>query len=635
MPAHSIWSGRLAAFLGLEPASVTDDRLRPLVPLLQHALTGSRLAQVELALGWRLPRIGRRVDAVIATDRAVLAILFRPGAAFTAAHRRDAEDAALDLADFHEASRALPILPIVLIPNGALVRQQFPLPLAGASPVLEASRLSLPSLLRQIARFPDLGPAPPWSTAAYRPVPGLIDAARCLYARHDIPSLLDATAGKGGLARTRTAIRQALASATGHTIVFVTGAPGAGKTLCGLDLAFGAPDAAFLTGNPTLIHVLREALVRDAAARGLDRRAAERRVAAVIQALPRFRDHFAASDRAPSDRLIVIDEAQRCWERTHAIGKTRNRAVALQDSEPGHLLDIVARRPGACIVCLIGGGQEIHDGEGGLAAWGAALASRNEWTVWAPASALTAPSRERLPTLPNLHLADDLHLANPVRPIRAPASAQWVDAVLADAPDRAAKIAAGFTLTRSLAAARAAVRPPGRPEGSRTAGLLASSTARRLRAEGLGAVLPHQDDAAVARWFLDRWPDIRSGDALETVATEFAVQGLELDRAIVCWDADLIRDQSRWLARRFRATAWTRASAQAHANRINAYRVLLTRARHGTIIWVPRGDPNDPTRDPSRYDAIADYLRRCGATPLDAAPGTAEDAPALPELNLS
>jgi hypothetical protein len=183
---------------------------------------------------------------------------------------------------------------------------------------------------------------------------------------------------------------------------------------------------------------------------------------------------------------------------------------------------------------------------------------------------------------------------------------------------------APFQLTRSLNDLRNVLRC----RGTRQSGLLASSQARRLRAEGLGSVLPHQDEDAVAHWFLSRWPDIRSADALEVVATEFCVQGLELDHAGVCWDADLVRtiDATAWQVRSLRGSAWTVARrAEAVSNRLNAYRVLLTRARFGTVIWVPYGDGRDRTRDPARYQAVAEYLLACGAVPLDAAPPPAED----------
>jgi len=156
--------------------------------------------------------------------------------------------------------------------------------------------------------------------------------------------------------------------------------------------------------------------------------------------------------------------------------------------------------------------------------------------------------------------------------------------------------------------------------GQRRAGLLASAGGKRLRAEGLGAELPHMDAKAVAHWFLDRFPaDVRASDALEVVATEFSCQGLELDFSGLCWDGDLIREPGRsaWRVRSFRGTAWQRtANAEAVANQINTYRVLLTRARYDTVIFVPMGDPADRTRDPGVYDDIACFLKACGARDL-------------------
>ena len=193
-----------------------------------------------------------------------------------------------------------------------------------------------------------------------------------------------------------------------------------------------------------------------------------------------------------------------------------------------------------------------------------------------------------------------------------------------------------FHLTRDLSATRTWLRTSAR--GLRRAGLLASSGARRLRAEGLGAELPHMDASAVAHWFLDRYPDdVRASDALETVATEFSAQGLELDYVGLCWDGDLVREPGReaWRVRQFRGTRWQYpAGAEAIANQLNTYRVLLTRARYDTVIFVPRGDATDRTRDPAVLDAIALFLESCGvrrgaggvAAP---APGAAVAGPVL------
>jgi len=615
------------------------------VGLLQDALAripGTQ--QWATVLDYRLLRLGRRVDAVVITPGAILVFRIAMEAnRFSAADRKAIEDSALDLADFHAGCRRMPVLPILVVPNGDHPQRARPLPILGTASVVETTRLLLPGLLLEIAvGFPAVpGAAPPsaWRAAPYRPVPALVEAACLLYARHDVTALTLAQAGRGGLARTAAAVADAVGQARAeglHLAVFVTGDPGAGKTLCGLDLAFAGHGAAFLTGNPTLVHVLREALVRDAVRRGMGRRAAQQRTEGVIQALPRFRDHHVQEAGPPPERILIIDEAQRCWTASHAISKTRGRPVPLATSEPGHLLDIMARHQDwSVVVCLLGGGQEIHAGEGGIAEWGRALAERPNWHAVAPTDAKEAADlRQRLAAAPSIAWDDRLHLGEVVRSVNAPSAAAWVEAVLSDRPNRASEIAktaggAPFRLTRSLDAMRAALRSRGR----RQSGLLASSQARRLRAEGLGSVLPHQDEDAVARWFLDRWPDIRSADALEVVATEFGVQGLELDQAGVCWDGDLVRTVggAEWQARSLRGSAWIIARRmEAVSNRLNAYRVLLTRARFTTVIWVPRGDVRDPTRLPARYDAVAEYLLECGIIPLDDTPPPAEAA-AMPE----
>ena len=335
----------------------------------------------------------------------------------------------------------------------------------------------------------------------------------------------------------------------------------------------------------------------------------------------------------PAERIVVIDEAQRCWSTDWAVGRTRDKPVPLTRSEPAHLLEAMARHDGFCaVVCLVGGGQEIHTGEGGLAEWGDTLrqaaAAGVEWQVHAAPDLLnTTDRRQQLGPLPNLQTADALHLNVPLRQIRSTAAAGWVDQVLAgDATAAAATAHADgdlpFLLTRDAAAMRLWLRTQAR--GLRRAGLLASSGAARLRAEGFGAELPHMDASAVAHWFLDRFPDdIRASDALELVATEFSCQGLELDYVGLCWDADLIREPGRadWRVRNFRGTDWQiPRQPEAIANQINTYRVLLTRARYETVIFVPLGQHGDRTRQPAIYDATADFLIGCGARPLTLGP---------------
>ena len=610
---------------------------------LRVALTAwPEAANWHLVLEYAMRRLGRRIDAVLATPRAILVLEFKADAtAFTPADRRQVEDYALDLQDFHAASRGQVIIPILVATRAQPREPTWPLAIGGAAAVLDASAETLPALLRDLwARLPPAAiPAaaidvPAWTAAPYRPVPGIIEAARTLYARNSVAEIADAGAEAHNLRETTHAILAACLTAQTqhrHIVIFVTGTPGAGKTLCGLNVVFGAAHqdsvrqahATFLTGNPTLVHVLREALVRDAVASGMELRAARHRIRAAIQALPHFRDQYVATPaEIPSDRIAVVDEAQRSWSRDHAIRSSADRPVRLTDSEPGHLLDIMARHVDwAVMLCLIGNGQEIHTGEGGLAEWGAALAARPLWTIHAPPAAVgkNPDPRQRLPNLPGrITLNPMLHLDIPMRSIRNPAAAAWADAVLRGDAKTAQTLAAPgdlpFAITRDLATLRTALRAEAR--GNRRAGLVGSSGAKRLRADGLGVEVAHMDPNAVARWFLDRWPeDVRASDALETMATEFACQGLELDAVGLCWGGDLVRLGATWQTRDFRGTAWQIVRApDRRANRLNTYRVLLTRARYRTIIWVPRGNANDRTRPPAEFDAIADYLRACGAT---------------------
>ena len=476
-------------------------------------------------------------------------------------------------------------------------------------------------------------------------MPTIVDAACMLYAKHGVADIRAARADAGNLRATSDAILAEIEQARNagkRLAVFVTGIPGAGKTLCGLNTVFGGEDAGrgtYLTGNPTLVHVLREALTRDAVACGAKRGDASRRTLSAIQALPKFRDHYVQDPtHTPSERIIVVDEAQRCWSAAWAIAKTRDKAVRLTQSEPAHLLEAMARHEGFCaLVCLVGGGQEIHAGEGGLAEWGTALRHNQQdgigWSVRvAPDMAGAADPRQRLGELGDVETVAALHLAVPLRQIRSTAVAAWVDLVLAGDANAALATAkeAGdlpFLLTRDPVAMRYWLRVHAR--GLRRAGLLASSGAARLRSEGFGAELPHMDASAVAHWFLDRFPDdVRASDALEVVATEFSCQGLELDYVGLCWDADLIRQAGRtdWLVRAFRGTDWQiPRQPEMISNQINTYRVLMTRARYDTVIFVPEGAAGDRTREPAIYDAIADFLLACGARPLghSLAPGDA------------
>jgi hypothetical protein len=617
----------------------------------------SALAALPEAVGWwvlleyPMLRLGERPDVILLAEHAIFVLEIKADkTAHTPEDRRQVEDYAIDLHDFHAGSRAHPVVPILIAERALAASSSMQLML---SPMvlqpLDATPETLPALLRdlslQAARVAPPLDAKAWLHAEYCPVPTIVDAACMLYAKHNVADIRIARADAINLRATSDAILAEVerARTSGKRLVlFVTGIPGAGKTLCGLNTVFGGEDAGrgtYLTGNPTLVHVLREALTRDAVDCGSKRSDAKRKMVGVIQALPKFRDQYVQHpEHRPSECIIVVDEAQRCWSASWGIAKTRDKAVRLKQSEPAHLLEAMARHDGFCaVICLVGGGQEIHAGEGGLAEWGNALrqAASNgiEWSVRvAPDVAEGTDPRQQLGKLTDMQHIAALHLAVPLRQVRSTAAAAWVDQVLVGDRKGACAIALEsgelpFFLTRDAAAMRHWLRAHAR--GFRRAGLLASSGGARLRAEGFGAELPHMDATAVAHWFLDRFPDdVRASGALEVVATEFSCQGLELDYVGLCWDGDLIRESGRtdWRVRSFRGTDWqVPRQSEMISNQINTYRVLMTRARYETVIFVPRGAEGDRTREPAIYDGIANFLLECGVRRLSHCARRADD----------
>lgn len=606
------------------------------IEILRHATMGLP-GDWRLLLEYPLLRLGRRLDAVLVTDRAIFVLEFKIGAkTFDQAAKIQVEDYALDLQDFHAASAHVPIIPLLVASDAMPVTTVWPLFLEGVcSHVFQASATTLGPVLQGLASeisFRGLD-VERWEHAPYRPVPTIIEAATMLYAKHDVEDIRNSRADIGNLTRTTEVILSVIKQAKRerkHAIVFVTGIPGAGKTLCGLNAVFGADTgAAFLTGNLPLVHVLREALARDAAHDGGSMRQARQKTESAVQGLTGFvRDNV---DRAapPHEHVVVFDEAQRAWD-----GAYGARKFGLNDSEAALFLDILRKHDDyAVVIALVGNGQEINTGEAGLGEWGRALSARPDWLVWAAPDVLdTTDPRQRLFATGSDRIVfdDALHLDVAVRQIRSAAAAPWVDAVLRG--DRAeamlhAREGLNFYVTRSLEGMRAALRAKAR--GKRRAGLVCSTGARRLVADGIWPDFPHLDSHAIANWFLNSWPDVRASDALEIPATQFACQGLELDYVGLCWGGDLLW-QGGWRVRRFIGKTWQNPTGRdARDFRLNTYRVLLTRARYDTVIWVPRGDLKDATRAPEPLDATAAFLLECGATPLPDFVGEAEEKEAL------
>lgn len=635
-----------AGFRSLEADQVSawEAQIATLRSFAREALSSQPDANSwHLALEYEIPRREKRTDAILLTPNAIVVLEFKIGArTFERGALWQAQDYRLDLADFQEASRNVPIEAVLIATDATS------LPVASArdpsTGVWRANRTSLSEVVGAIrANVPRMtgGRIDPqaWVRAGYRPTPTIVEAARRVFAGHDVRELSHAYADN--LSTTTGIIQRVIAGArrtNRRVICFVTGVPGAGKTLAGLTAMQDARMdqeheclAAFMSGNGPLVKVLREALVRDRIAKGASRVESAREVELLVQNVHRFIETYGVRnpEAVPPEHVIAFDEAQRAW---HS-GKLGKRHKDVAKSEPELVLEIMRRPPGwSVVVALVGGGQEIHDGEAGLEEWGNALqSSRGDWeTVVSPdvlrggssvaghrLFAVDPPAGIRVQSEPAMHLSVS------VRSPRAQRLADWVNCVMSLDAVQAREIlqsGGGFrlTLTRDLETARQWLRSVA--TGSLRSGLLTSSGALRSRAHGLETDANFRKGYPFVRWFLDDRDDYRSSHYLEVPATDFECQGLELDYAGVCWGDDLTVSASNrdWTYLAMRGAMWKNiGDARKRQYLINKYRVLLTRAREGMVIWVPKGNENDATRESDRLDRTAHLLEAAGATLLE------------------
>ncbi|MBX3737266.1 MAG: DUF2075 domain-containing protein [Candidatus Didemnitutus sp.] len=592
---------------------------------------------------FHVPRMGNRIDVVLVIGAVVFVIEFKVGEKmFARSAVEQVWDYALDLKNFHEGSHQVAIVPILIataandsgtsVPSCDQDRVYRPIKV---NPL--EFRKTLDAVVGQIS-----GPAlaaTTWENAPYKPTPTIVEAARALYAHHQVEALNCFDAGRQNLGRTAKRIEAIIDEARTKkkkAICFVTGVPGAGKTLVGLNTATqhrreGEPThAVLLSGNAPLVAVLRAALTRDEKARlkaaGKKRPKGSDPVKQFIQNVHHFRDEAGKHDGPPADHVVVFDEAQRAWNqaKTADFMKRKKGRPDFQHSESEYLLSYVDRHQDwAVVVCLVGGGQEIHTGEAGIGAWlDAVNRSFSHWEMHISskltdseysATGIIDAVRESA----RVHFSDELHLAVSMRSFRAEHVSAFVKALL-DCEQDIARLALArlkrypIAVTRNLALAKSWVRQ--RARGSERYGLIASSRAQRLK--------PHAIDVRVktdpVHWFLDGKDDTRSSYYLEDAATEFQVQGLEVDWAIVSWDGDFRFKIPDWSYHDFRGAKWQNVKKPDNRNYLkNAYRVLLTRARQGMVIFVPEGDSADPTCAPEYYDATFQYLRDVGVPVLD------------------
>jgi len=613
------------------------------VEILQAELRGLSGA---LFLEFVIPRMGRRIDAVLLIGPVLFVVEFKVGEkSFDRASVDQVWDYALDLKNFHEASHSVSIVPILFATaaddSGSItldadkdgVYRPIQVPRG-------AFREAISFVLREISGS-DVN-ARLWASGSYRPTPTIVEAARTLYAEHSVEAITRFDAGAKNLRETSMRVEQLVDEARSKRrkiICFVTGVPGAGKTLVGLNVATRRRNkedethAVFLSGNGPLVAVLSEALTRDEFERSKGRGEKVRKgqiresVKAFIQNVHHFRDDALIDAGPPAEHVVIFDEAQRAWnlKQTAAFMRRKKGRSGFNQSEPEFLISCMDRRDDwAVIVCLVGGGQEINVGEAGIDAWLDAVNSKfPHWHMYI-SSRLTdseyAAGRalDVIRQRPDAHVDDGLHLAVSMRSFRAENVSSFVKSLLdcdaANARQTLEKISAKYPIavTRDLTLAKQWIRT--RARGSERYGLVASSKAQRLK--------PHAIDIRVdvdpVHWFLNGRDDTRSSFYLEDAATEFQVQGLELDWACVNWDGDLRFDGAGWKFHDFRGTSWNNIHVPENREYLrNAYRVLLTRARQGMVIFVPPGDKSDPTRLPAYYDSTFNYLSNLGIPILE------------------
>ena len=613
--------------------------------VLQVALPLQRsIEQWTILLEFPIPRKEKRIDVVLLIGNSICILELK-----SSDHGREsllqAEEYALLLHYFHAPSNRRKIVTFVVTPTIHVrtrsVQMFLPIIEAPAYWISPAEAVDWSSLgdrllaLQQTSDLPEIDPGE-WDHGEYHPVPGIIEAARSLESGLSIREIAHSSAARHDVDQLTDFVHSLIERARNEqtfSICFITGVPGSGKTLVGLNLAFSARPGRepihFMSGTGPLVMVLQSVLARHHQEReGAKALTSKIYAKTLLENVHVFARHYSdeAPAATPSNHVIIFDEAQRAWNKAQNLSKFKRPY-----SEPEMLLSIMQRHDDwAVVIALVGGGQEINNGEAGIGEWGRALAaSSKRWTVYASPEALQGGATVAGSTLfppgstsrLEVHEAPQLHLDVSVRSLRADAYSAWVNhVVLGDAQAAAAlNIQASFPifLTRSLTQARCLLQENTR--GYARCGLVASSSAARIRGEGLEPDSSLHGDYPWDHWFLAERTDVRSSYQLEIFATEFEIQGLELDWIGVCWGGDMIWSGSRaeWLLRAFRhgtISKWSEnMKAERREYRRNAYRVLLTRARQGVVIFVPPGDPNDPTRLPSEFDETANFLLACGA----------------------
>lgn len=599
----------------------------------------------HLFFEFSIPRMGKRVDNVLIVNDLIFVLEFKVGeASYPKYAVEQVMDYALDLKNFHEGSHKAKLIPILIstrapAKENTLMRYQDSLfaPLFGN----ENNLAEIISLCLESSTDELIDPTS-WARSIYKPTPTIIEAAQALYRGHNVQEISRSDSETINLSRTTDCINEIIEYSKTHhkkSICFVTGVPGAGKTLAGLNIANERmktdedEHAVFLSGNGPLVSVLRESLIRDAVVTSkqknelLTKKEASIKACSFIQNIHHFRDDNLTSEKAPVEKVVVFDEAQRAWSREQASSfmKRKKGKDDFDMSESEFLIDVMNRHEDWCtIICLIGGGQEINTGEAGLQEWIEAL--KNHFTDWdIYYSSLISENKNYISNddikiwlSKNGNAKNDLHLSVSVRSFRSEKLSDFVHAVLElnnnEAKELFDEIRIDYPLfiTRDFNHAKQWLLKQAR--GSERFGIVASSGAKRLRPHGIDV----KNEIAVEYWFLNDKDDVRSSYFLEDIATEFDIQGLEIDWACMVWGENFYFDGKTWNYQSFKGTKFQHINRKANQNYLkNSYRVLLTRARQGMVIYIPEGDVIDKTRSGKYYDGTYQYLKSLGIDELD------------------
>ena len=674
-----------------EALTTTREAWKSEIAIMKDVLNNFAEKQGQIIFEYDIPRLGKRIDVVLLLEGIVFCLEFKVGE--TRILEADVDqvlDYALDLKNFHKFSEDRIIAPILIATNHRNASTDIQMSVYDDRVVnpLMTGKSGISALINEVLeRFPNETPVnPDWIISPYAPTPTIIEAAKSLYENHTVEDITRHEADKVSTDRTIAYILDVIKKSKDSqekSICFVTGVPGAGKTLVGLDVAvkqtyqgqdepIEEEQAVYLSGNGPLVAVLTEALAQDNYKKCRDNGEkkkitdSRREVSKSIQIIHRYRDNMLAKIKNPVENgvleidpakavkmaksgfgevehVAIFDEAQRSWTHKRLAdylkrGGTYGNKLKVPNfplSEAAFLIwSLDQREDWATIVCLVGGGQEINTGEAGISEWIKALNEQfPHWNVYISPKLTDAEYaegrvNELLKDNSNVTYSEDLHLSVSLRSYRAEKLSAFVHALLSFDENAATlyneiKDKYPIVLTRDMVKARKWLHSKVR--GTERTGVLVTKESARFKPLAVH-VLPSGDENAV-HWFLDDKTDVRSSNYLEDAATEIKVQGLERDYTCLLWDADMRYENGEWHFYRFNGQSkWTEQIANTESKQelqkymLNAYRVLLTRARAGMVICVPTGNPNktvsgfweDSTRLPEFYDGTYKYLKSLG-----------------------